>query len=99
MAAVSRCALFRKKDNLPYMVSREHLEGLFCESAPPILELSELRKRCGEKQLDDRDLQVSHAAMHIHLAIICGLQQLLFLFNMSYHASCCTGPSAVSGSV
>ena len=58
MAAVSRCALFRKKDNLPYMVSREHLEGLFCESAPPVLELSEIRQWCGEKQLDDRDLQV-----------------------------------------
>ena len=77
MAAVSRCALFRKKDNLPYMVSQEHLEGLFCESAPPILELSELRKWCGEKQLDDRDLQVSHAAMQISGHF--GMQQLFFM--------------------
>ncbi len=45
------------------MVSQEELERLFCESTPPILELSEIRKWCRTKQLDDINLQVSHEAM------------------------------------
>ena len=41
------------------LMSREQVEGLFCEGATPILELSEIRQWCRTKQLDDDNLQVS----------------------------------------
>ena len=63
----SWCALFRKRPHtdlyMMSMMSREQLERLFSESAPPILELSEIRQWCRAKQLDDSNLQVSREAM------------------------------------